>query len=382
MTTADWPVVNLAIDIEKLRGKGEDAPPLTFFGPNQAVVAVFDGMGGAGNQSFEIGGRVHTGARWAARGLRSSLVEFLDAGGRIDAASLGRLGGAFVHRLDRLDQRSGRVRSRLRGSTRRLFPSTAALASVERTRRRWRVTACWAGDSRIYLWTPQGVQPLTRDHVMDPGVVDERPFEDSPLSNAVSLDRPFALQLHEVELAGPFALVAASDGAYGFVRSPMHFEWMLRRSLARCPEAPVWERRLGARIGQLAQDDATLVLLAVGFDGFRDLQRTMTVDNRGFAATYIGRLRAAEADDARYAERRAALWRDYSTAHHALLPPVLENGRAHVCDPVEVLAAGPAGAVARPVAPARSARKRRRWGQLVRAGRARPAGSAGSEGGR
>ena len=46
---------------------------------------------------------------------------------------------------------------------------------------------------------------------------------DSVLSNASSADTEFHINYRRVELRSPFLVVCATDGCFGYVRTPMHF---------------------------------------------------------------------------------------------------------------------------------------------------------------
>ena len=86
--------------------------------------------------------------------------------------------------------------------------------------------------------------------------------QDSVISNAMSADTAFVINHHQMSLPRPFLIIAATDGCFGYLPSPMHFEWLLlstlrdasgprklvdadagadqRRSLATTPRWPSW----------------------------------------------------------------------------------------------------------------------------------------------
>ena len=57
---------------------------------------------------------------------------------------------------------------------------------------------------------------------------------DSVVSNAMSADTDFHVSYRKVELQAPFLVACATDGCFGYVRSPMHFEHLVLSHLQAC----------------------------------------------------------------------------------------------------------------------------------------------------
>ena len=51
--------------------------------------------------------------------------------------------------------------------------------------------------------------------------------QDSVVSNAMSADTDFHVNHRKVELRAPFLVAGATDGCFGYLRSPMHFEHLV-----------------------------------------------------------------------------------------------------------------------------------------------------------
>jgi hypothetical protein len=89
---------------------------------------------------------------------------------------------------------------------------------------------------------------------------------DSVISNAISADTDFRINHRRVPLRAPFVLVCATDGCFGYLRSPMHFEAMLLRTLMDAGSEEGWSTALQEEIAAVTGDDASLVAIGVGAD--------------------------------------------------------------------------------------------------------------------
>ena len=172
---------------------------------------------------------------------------------------------ALVDRTDPTQAPASRLRSKLL----RALPTTMALAAVRRSMDsiHWTCQLLWAGDSRVYAVTPAtGVHQLTIDDLRDRRDAMSNLREDSVVSNAMSADIPFTINQHRAQLQEPFFLVAATDGCFGYVPSPMHFEHLILRSLVEASDAQMWGTTLQQRINAITGDDASMAVLGVGAD--------------------------------------------------------------------------------------------------------------------
>jgi hypothetical protein len=129
-----------------------------------------------------------------------------------------------------------------------------------------------AGDSRVYVLDARaGLQQLTDDDIRDHGDAMANLTQDSVLSNAMSADVEFTVRHRDVELVEPFLLVAATDGCFGYLPSPMHFEALLLATLLDAADVPEWSTAVEHRISAVTGDDAAMAVLGIGADleGFR-----------------------------------------------------------------------------------------------------------------
>jgi hypothetical protein len=102
-----------------------------------------------------------------------------------------------------------------------------------------------------------------------------------------------------VELKAPFLVMCATDGCFGYVRTPMHFEHLVLGQLQRARSAQAWSTSLQADIAEVTGDDAAMSVMAVGAD-FRSLKALLAP-----RATQLERQFIAPLDDLSRAVTRA-----------------------------------------------------------------------------
>lgn len=110
------------------------------------------------------------------------------------------------------------------GSMVRKFPTTLALAYAEKEEDAIKIHLLWAGDSRVYLLDEKGLAQLTRD---DTDVEDafENLTNDGPMNNVLSSDGNYGINYKSVLLSTPTIVFAATDGCFGYIPTPMEFEY-------------------------------------------------------------------------------------------------------------------------------------------------------------
>ena len=130
----------------------------------------------------------------------------------------------------------------------------------------WAGHVFWAGDSRAYVFEPTAARQLTTDDLRDPGDALANLRRDSVVSNAMSADTEFHINHRRVELRSPFLVVCATDGCFGYVRTPMHFEYLVLSHLLEARNTEAWSSALQAEIAAVTGDDAAMSALGVGAD--------------------------------------------------------------------------------------------------------------------
>ena len=274
------PTISFSFNLGKIPDQGEDSDPILRDGPDLGLVAVFDGMGGAGGTVYETPDGRRTGAYLASRVARDvvecRMLELLEPdwnlNGKAAANDLHRsVQQALRQRLQELNAPASGLRSRLL----RALPTTMALVALQRTQPggpAWGCHVLWAGDSRAYVFEPAGARQLTTDDLRDPGDALANLRRDSVVSNAMSADTEFHVNYRKVELRAPFLVVCATDGCFGYVRTPMHFEHMVLSHLENARSTEAWSSALQAEITAVTGDDAAMTVLGVG-TSFNEFQK-------------------------------------------------------------------------------------------------------------
>ena len=154
---------------------------------------------------------------------------------------------------------------------------------------------------------------------------------DSVVSNAMSADTDFHVSYRRVELEAPFLLVCATDGCFGYVPTPMHFEHLLLRGLKGARNAQAWSSAVQAAIIPVTGDDAAMAVLGVGTDlpGFQSLLGPRLAElEREFIDPLDELRRTVEAAERALVEARqrhekemAALWTQYQLGYDRHLRP-------------------------------------------------------------
>ncbi|MBI1188373.1 MAG: hypothetical protein GC206_13750 [Alphaproteobacteria bacterium] len=308
--------------IEKIEGRGEDARALLAAAPGRCALGVFDGLGGSGGRALKLaGGREISAARYAADLARQVAVQALqDCGFEHDDAWAGP--GAVRAALEKqlklnFAEQAGVVDrdSALRGSLTRRLPTTMCVVLAETgAPLGTTLSALWAGDSRAYVWThDHGLAQLTRDHAHESLDALASLSADAPMSNFVSPDIDYFVELHTVSIDEPCLFFAATDGAFQSSASPMEFELALVEALAAAPDWHAALRRFGEAIQGAAQDDAAIAI-AGAHGGWPDVHAAAR-------AAYEARLKPELAALGEGDGARAALWARYQAQYERFAPP-------------------------------------------------------------
>jgi serine/threonine protein phosphatase PrpC len=274
------PTISFTFNLEKIPDHGEDSDPILRDGPDLGLVGVFDGMGGAGGTIYETPDGPRTGAYLASRIARDvverRMLDLLEPdwhlNGKSAASDLQRsVQHALKQRLEELNPARSGLRSRLI----RALPTTMALAALQRIQSGgpvWAGHVFWAGDSRAYVFESGGARQLSTDDLRDPGDALANLRRDSVVSNAMSADVEFHVNYRRVQLRAPFLVICATDGCFGYVRTPMHFEHLVLSRLLEARTTEAWSSSLQAEIAAVTGDDAAMSMLGVGAD-FKEFQK-------------------------------------------------------------------------------------------------------------
>ncbi|MEZ2241545.1 protein phosphatase 2C domain-containing protein [Microcoleus sp.] len=271
---------NLVVNIEVAEDKGEDDNLAEHFGQS-FLMGVFDGLGGA---SAGYDGK--TGGRIASAEASQITKEFFKQRyGEIAPENVielqNKICQSLKHKADNNMQKS-----RLKGTLlQHRLCTTIALASIPKQQGQekikiFEVDVAWMGDSRIYFLSPtKGLQQLTKDDLKTSKDALEMLRQDPPMSQCLTADISPESQIHFQhykieETAGCF--LACTDGCFQYFSAPWEFEKLLLEMLSKSEgdtmEKNTWQQLIKQRYTEIKQDDVSLILYPVGFNGIKHLK--------------------------------------------------------------------------------------------------------------
>jgi serine/threonine protein phosphatase PrpC len=306
----------LAVWTERVPGKGEDADPLLLFrrSAGRGLIAVLDGAGGSGRAlaGHTASGEERTQAWVASRRVRGLVEDWFTTAA--DSSPLHR------HIADRFVA-DGAVRSRTRGSMHRSFPTTLACVDFWLAGDDVAWDVLWAGDSRCYVVEAlHGMQQLSRDDA-DSADALELLVQDPPMTNMVSADRPFTLHCVVGQAPMPCLLVCATDGFFGYVETPSQFEHVVLHCLMSAQDVRHWSALLAQEVESFTGDDASLAIVALGFEDFGALRAYFQPRVDALRSQHIEPMRAVQGGNrTAFIAAREESWRRYRPDYERRLP--------------------------------------------------------------
>ena len=257
---------------EMIKDRGEDSYLLNVK-EKEAVIAVFDGCGGAGAKTYEKMNH-QTGAYIASRALVQGANQWFETQyGEQELDDKNRakkLKENLDQQLEKLKKTCG-PGSGVRGTIIKELPSTLALCTVSLDRSEARVTCYWSGDSRNFVLDRSGLHQMTRDDVEDADPMMNL-TECEPMNNLVSASLPYEIHVQTFYRKLPCMILSATDGCFDTLKSPMEFEKLLLQTLQASRNIQQWQDRLHKELKGIAGDDYTMAVLILGFATFHDLR--------------------------------------------------------------------------------------------------------------
>ncbi len=296
---------------EKEKDNGEDSLVYAL-NESMALLGVFDGCGGSGAGRY-AGVRNKSGAYLASRAAAGAFLDWfngLDPQKEPDVRDV----KWMVKRYLKTCYANGGedTGGMLMGRMSKKLPTTAAAALCRPARSGVDVQLFWAGDSRVYLLDSEGLAQLTED---DLGGIDamRNLSEDGVLTNVINLTRDFSIHTARLTMGRPGLLFAASDGCFGYLSTPMEFEYLLLSTLQSAASIDEWEKSLAAAIGKVAGDDYTLCGFSWNFGSLDNMKRQLAGRTNLVYRNYIRGL------DSCSKEEKLLLWEHYRDHYHRLL---------------------------------------------------------------
>ncbi len=129
------------------------------------------------------------------------------------------------------------------------------------------VCSVWAGDSRCYVLSANGLQKLTSD--------DED--ESKLLTNHFSADMVAELHYRVYRLRKPFILIGASDGFFdAYDKSNLTVEARLLLDIFNSSSVEELYKTLVERYDKNLSDDTSVAFVPVGFSGYEHIKNVLT----------------------------------------------------------------------------------------------------------
>ncbi len=283
---------------EKILEKGEDALPTRLIDDtNQKFVfAVYDGMGGAGSAIYNYEEKLLSGAYIAANEAKKyfekQVNDYINSHLQISEIIISIESGLFNH-LQREANSIDKNPSRLKSNLIKRLPTTIAAIFCETNlelQGQRKITCLWAGDSRCYVLTPEnGLNQLTNDDLKGDNDALKNLRSDAPMSNYCNADVPFKINIANGLQMEPFILLTATDGCFGYLPSPFHFENLLLKTLMNdaVKSFDDWNKKIMEEIQKVTGDDYSMTLFCFGFTSFEEVKTKYELRNETVLNNYI-----------------------------------------------------------------------------------------------
>lgn len=302
-----------AVYEEKVEDGGEDSY-IYSTADKAAFLAVCDGCGGLGSLTYpEWGGR--TGAYMASRAVAFSLEKWFDAVYEKDSFfsdNDSELITESIHNGYTMLENIERPVSKIKGSMVRPFPTTLAAVLIKRSGNKLALKAIWAGDSRVYCLSAKGLAQLTIDDIYGEDALSNL-TRDGALTNVISSDGNYEIHSDTFETDIPCVVIAATDGCFGYIPTPMHFEYMLLVCLCNSTSYTDWKENIGKCLKEISGDDATMCVAVFGKKSFSEMKNSFFERKMFLEEKYIVPLE--NSDD----EIVQTLWSEYKTGYYSML---------------------------------------------------------------
>ena len=258
--------------------KCEDALCYSFDDAHFHFAGVFDGCGGLGSKRYEKVGN-KTGAfissQTCASVFHDEMKHSLSSKG-INDSFVTHLKSSFLDALRNREEQYGQ-QSGLVGTMVRTLPCTGSMVVIseaEGSEKLLHLDILHAGDSRVYIMRPnEGLQQVTRDDLSGNPDALKNLYVNAPMTNVINIDQDFMLTRLSFDIETPVAILCASDGVFGYVKTPMHFEKLILDALETSQNFDSAEQAFLKSIKAIAADDATAVMPFYGWDSFDQIKR-------------------------------------------------------------------------------------------------------------
>ena len=310
------PTLLVNICTEMVDNAGEDSYS-SFIQGNNGYIGVFDGCGGMGARRYEKADG-HTGAYISSRACALSTFLWVSEGSCSIDCRQKDMCESLKKRLKKdltdlkafLEMPGERV---IKGDLYRALPTTLSVIITDAAEHIVDAAYLWAGDSRGYLLDAQGLCQITEDDIDDLQDAYSNLTSDSRLENVVNADTDFQIHEKHIHLTRPSLLIAATDGAFAYMLTPMEFEYIVLHTMLGAMSPAQWESALNEAIGRFASDDYSLMVLSVGFENYGQMQTYFRKRESTIYAEYIEPMGSTIEDDGE--NNYEVYWKKYKKSY-------------------------------------------------------------------
>ncbi len=299
---------------EMIEDNGEDSYAVCVNG-DVGVISAFDGCGGIGSRKYpEYDGK--TGAYVASRVCSKALLDWFceipNARPMIKPTNLQdsciSLASLYLERL--VEANSSVAKTMMKGALSKSFPTTVSSVFFRCAKSSNVAMFTWAGDSRGYLLTPDGLIQVTVDDVLGDENALTNLKSDGNLKNYLCAEGGFSLNYRSVEFDKEVVLITSTDGCFGYFSTPMEFEYMLLETMAGASDEEEWKEALRKYILKYTGDDYTLGVVSCGFGGFEKMKAKFAPRKKELYDKYISRIPGASESELE------DMWNEYRTYYY------------------------------------------------------------------
>lgn len=294
-----------------LGDKGEDAFAYSFQNPCIHTQAVFDGCGGSGSWKYPEY-KDATGAFVAAQTMAKAYLSWFHSitDSDVDDNERARRSFQAYARHVLLELKSSSSPMGIAGTMVKAFPCTANISIITKAGDSLLLTTMNVGDSRAYYLTPEtGLVQLTEDDTRGHPDPLTSLWDGAPMSDMLNADRPFRIKSVQVQIPCPCVVINATDGVFGFVRSPMDFENLLLESILTEDSFSRFETKFKAAIQHITGDDSTCIFSFYGWKSYENLKKLL-VPRYQIINDQI-KIIDNVADECEQREKIVSIWKEY-----------------------------------------------------------------------
>lgn len=257
--------IRMILNQEKKDECGEDSDPLMYQNGITGFLGVFDGMGGAGATEYTLpSGCKRTGAYLASRLVCQSIYEYVEQDSSCDIDSVA-LQKFIKNKLDKYVSDYNIKPSGLRSSLIRILPTTMSFIGYQKNNDFFDVYSYWCGDSRNYFLTLDGLKQISVDDLKSGFDPLQNLRNDDVISNCICQDRDFTVnKCHVGHIDKPVILISATDGCFGYLQTPMHFEYLLLETLVDARNEEDWKINIMDALKPVSGDDFSMAVVMLG----------------------------------------------------------------------------------------------------------------------